>query len=130
MTIDQTRPATTLFRRRLRRVAGVVGSLVPLGFLGQCVWESRQAALPVERTNRAICPAAAAAAILVPRAPKAKPGQLAVMRRSRTRDHQPTGPDLTREIALHAEELNESRSSSGSDTGRFASGVAANGLAS
>jgi hypothetical protein len=128
MTIDQTPPASKLSRRRLRRAAGVVGSLVPLGFLGQRVWAgSHQVALLAELTNPAICPAAAA--IFVPHAPKAKPEQLVAMRPSRTHDHHPTGPDLTREIALYGEELKriEVIKRSG-DTGRFA-GVAADGLA-
>jgi hypothetical protein len=99
MNIDQTPPASKLSRRRFRRAAGVVGSLVPLGSLDQRVWaESRQVALLAELTNPTIC--LAAAAISVPHAPKAKPEQRAAMRGSRTHDHHPTGPDLTREIEL------------------------------
>jgi hypothetical protein len=122
MNIDQTPPASKLSRRRLRRAAGVVGSRVPLGFLGQRVWaESRQPAFPAELTNPAI---------FVPHAPKAKPEQLAAMRGSRTHAHHPTGPDLTREIALYVKELKRIEViKRGSDTGRFATGVAAGGRA-
>ncbi len=131
MTIDQTRPASKLTLRRLRRAADVVGSLAPLGFLGQRVWaESRQAALPAELTNPAICPAAAAA-IFVPHAPRSKPEQLAATRRSHTHAHPSTGPDLTREIAFYAEDLKRIEVIKlGSDAGRFAAGVAADGLPS
>jgi hypothetical protein len=63
-------------------------------------------------------------------APKAKPEQLAAKRRSRTHDRHPTGPDLTREIALYAEELKRIEViKGGSETGRLAAGVAADGLA-
>jgi len=46
-----------------------------------------------------------AAAIFAPYAPKAQPEQLAAMLRSHTHNHHPTGPELTREIALYIGDL-------------------------
>jgi hypothetical protein len=117
MTINHTPPASKLSCRRLRRAAGVVGSLVPLGFLGQRVWAgSHQVALLAELTNPAICPAAAA--IFVPMRRRRNPISLRRCGRSRTQDHHSTGPDLTREIALYAEELKRIEViKRGSDTG-------------
>jgi NitT/TauT family transport system substrate-binding protein len=72
-----------------------------------------------------------AAAIFAPFAPKAKPEQLSAMLRSHTHNHHPTGPELTREIALYAQELKGIEViKQGTDADRFAGRVTADVLSS
>ena len=72
-----------------------------------------------------------AAAIFAPYAPKAKPEQLAEMLRSHTHNHHPTGPGLTHEIALYAQDLKGIEVIKPStDADRFAARVTADVLSS